>query len=137
MDHLRSGIGLVGYAQVDPKTEYKREGMKEFDAMWDGVQDKVTEAVFRMEERKAFQKSVWARPARGGPARRGRRRQHERHDDAMPPKATRSRSRSATAARSVGRNDPCPCGSGKKYKNCHMRQSAAGGEAVMDGGRLH
>src|SRR5262249_28198255 len=36
MDHLRQGIGLVGYAQIDPKTEYKRQGMKEFDAMWEG-----------------------------------------------------------------------------------------------------
>ncbi len=36
MDHLRQGIGLVGYAQIDPKTEYKREGMREFDNMWDG-----------------------------------------------------------------------------------------------------
>src|SRR5262249_50768236 len=46
MDHLRSGIGLMSYAQVDPKTEYKRQGMKEFDAMWEGVQDKVTDSVF-------------------------------------------------------------------------------------------
>src|SRR5262249_39666836 len=41
MDHLRSGIGLVGYAQEDPKTVYKQEGMKEFRVMWDGVEDKV------------------------------------------------------------------------------------------------
>src|SRR5438445_9585834 len=60
MDHLRSGIGLVGYAQVDPKTEYKRQGMKEFDAMWEGVQDKVTDTVFRMEEEESFQESVWS-----------------------------------------------------------------------------
>src|SRR5205807_1984853 len=58
MDHLRSGIGLVGYAQVDPKTEYKREGMKAFDEMWNGVQDKITEAVFRMEEEEGFQEVV-------------------------------------------------------------------------------
>src|SRR5205814_832215 len=55
MDHLRSGIGLVGYAQVDPKTEYKREGMKAFDEMWKGVEDKITDAVFRMEEEEGFQ----------------------------------------------------------------------------------
>src|SRR6202012_5714159 len=58
MDHLRSGIGLVGYAQVDPKTEYKREGMKAFDEMWSGVQDKITEAVFRMEEEEGFTEVV-------------------------------------------------------------------------------
>src|SRR5262249_47701179 len=60
MDHLRSTVGLRGYAQEDPKTVYKREGMKEFDTMWDGVQDKVTEAVFRMEGEEGFQESVWS-----------------------------------------------------------------------------
>src|ERR1700676_1003934 len=59
MDHLRSGIGLVGYAQEDPKTVYKQEGMKEFRAMWEGVEDKVTETVFRMEESEAFAETVW------------------------------------------------------------------------------
>src|SRR5581483_8583710 len=59
MDHLRSGIGLVSYAQVDPKTEYKRQGMKEFETMWEGVQDKVTESVFRMGEEAGFQESLW------------------------------------------------------------------------------
>src|SRR5438094_5617388 len=60
MDHLRSGIGLVSYAQVDPKTEYKRQGMKEFDAMWESLQDKVTDALFRMEEEEGFQESIWS-----------------------------------------------------------------------------
>src|SRR6185295_450734 len=55
MDHLRSGIGLVSYAQVDPKTEYKREGMKAFDQMWDSLEDRITDAVFRMEEEEGFQ----------------------------------------------------------------------------------
>jgi len=59
MDHLRQGIGLVGYAQIDPKTEYKRQGMKEFDTMWEGVSEKVTEAVFRLEDDESFQESVW------------------------------------------------------------------------------
>src|SRR6185437_5388104 len=49
MDHLRSSIGLQGYAQVDPKVEYKREGMKIFSEMWAGVSDKVTDLVFRVE----------------------------------------------------------------------------------------
>src|SRR5947207_7428372 len=60
MDHLRSGIGLVGYAQIDPKTEYKRQGMKEFDTMWAGLSDKVTDTVFKMEDDESFQESVWA-----------------------------------------------------------------------------
>src|SRR5262249_25597017 len=60
MDHLRSGIGLVGYAQIDPKTEYKRQGMKEFDQMWVSLADKVTDTVFRMEDDESFAESVWA-----------------------------------------------------------------------------
>src|SRR5205823_2232431 len=49
MDHLRASVGLRGYAQVDPKVEYKREGMKIFEEMWSGVGDKVTDLIFRLE----------------------------------------------------------------------------------------
>ena len=60
MDHLRSTVGLRGYAQEDPKIVYKREGMKEFDAMWEGVEDKVSDLVFRMEEEEGFQETLWS-----------------------------------------------------------------------------
>src|SRR5207248_7754201 len=50
MDHLRSSVGLQGYAQIDPKVEYKREGMKIFSEMWTGVGDKVTDLIFRVEQ---------------------------------------------------------------------------------------
>ena len=60
MDHLEQGVGLVGYAQIDPKTEFKRQGMKEFDAMWIGLEDKISSTVFRMEDVEAFQHSVWS-----------------------------------------------------------------------------
>jgi preprotein translocase subunit SecA len=133
MDHLRSTVGLHGYAQEDPKTVYKREGMKEFDAMWEGVQDKVSDTVFRMEEEEGFQESIWAMQV-----------QTAVHEAAPRPTAADERSirgqQDAAIASSqkgdkkqepirnrgerVGRNDPCPCGSGKKYKNCHMRQAA-------------
>ncbi|HEX4591403.1 MAG TPA: SEC-C metal-binding domain-containing protein, partial [Gemmataceae bacterium] len=126
MDHLRSGIGLVGYAQVDPKTEYKREGMKAFDEMWNGVQDKITEAVFRMEEEEGFQEVV-------GFARHEEAPRFLANGDASNGTTTNAAQsekkpepiRNATDR--VGRNDPCPCGSGKKYKNCHMRQQAMPG----------
>jgi preprotein translocase subunit SecA len=131
MDHLRSGIGLVSYAQVDPKTEYKRQGMKEFDAMWEGVQDKVTDTVFRMEEEEGFQESVWAIGATIHESARAMSAADERsirgqqdaaiagsQKGAAKPEPIRNR------GERVGRNEPCPCGSGKKYKNCHMRQAA-------------
>ncbi|HZU37892.1 MAG TPA: SEC-C metal-binding domain-containing protein, partial [Gemmataceae bacterium] len=131
MDHLRSTIGLRSYAQLDAKTEYKREGMKEFETMWEGVHDKVTEAVFRMEEDEGFQETLWTIGSAV----------HESAGSTMQQAATEANMRGqqdAAIANSqksdkkpepirnrgerVGRNDPCPCGSGKKYKNCHMRQ---------------
>jgi len=130
MDHLRSGIGLVSYAQVDPKTEYKRQGMKEFDAMWEGVQDKVTESVFRMEEEAGLQEAMWEigsavhesaprpMPAASGNGMRGPQdAAFTNQQGGKKPEPIRNR------GERVGRNDPCPCGSGKKYKNCHMRQA--------------
>jgi preprotein translocase subunit SecA len=125
MDHLRSGIGLVGYAQVDPKTEYKREGMKAFDEMWDGVEDKITEAVFRMEEEEGFQEVVGFARHEEAP-----RFQSNGTSDGTSTSAAQSEKKPEpirNATDRVGRNDPCPCGSGKKYKNCHMRQQAMPG----------
>ena len=49
MDHLRSSIGLQGYAQIDPKVEYKREGMRIFAEMWNGIADRATDLIFRVE----------------------------------------------------------------------------------------
>lgn len=137
MDHLRSVVGMAGYAQEDPKIVYKREGMKLFDDMWSGVEDRVTEAIFRMEDigDEQVQSALWA----GATAM---------HDSAQTA-ASAAQSRMASAAQQsqqmntntgnsepkkieqirnigqkVGRNDPCPCGSGKKYKNCHMKVEA-------------
>src|SRR5206468_996820 len=123
MDHLRSGIGLVGYAQVDPKTEYKREGMKAFDEMWTGVQDKITDAVFRMEEEEEFTEVVGfayqptAERMTAPPPGQDGTTTNAGGSDKKPEPIRNTSDR-------VGRNDPCPCGSGKKYKNCHMRMQA-------------
>ncbi|MBL8849488.1 MAG: preprotein translocase subunit SecA, partial [Planctomycetaceae bacterium] len=60
MDHLRQGIGLVGYAQKDPKVEYKREGMKAFEQMWERIGEQVTQAIFRLEkESPQFVGNLW------------------------------------------------------------------------------
>ncbi len=126
MDHLRSAIGLRGMGQLDPKIEYKREGMKEFKSMWEGVHDKVTDSVFRMEEAEDFNDTVWTiSSARQEAAPRLM---------APPPGQDGITTNTTEGAKKVepirnrgdkvGRNDPCPCGSGKKYKNCHMRQTA-------------
>ena len=73
MDHLRNGVGLRGYAQVDPKVEYKKEGMRTFELMWDSVGERTTDLIFRMEElNESFVSSTWS----GAEAR---------HDEAPPP----------------------------------------------------
>jgi preprotein translocase subunit SecA len=131
MDNLRSGVGLRGYAQEDPKIVYKREGMREFDSMWEGVRDRITEAVFRIEEMgdEQAQAALWA----------GARATHEAAISAQQARQAQEAASSMqtnaggeakkpepirnTGAK-VGRNDPCPCGSGKKYKNCHMKLEA-------------
>jgi preprotein translocase subunit SecA len=123
MDHLRASIGLRGMGQMDPKIEYKREGMQEFKRMWEGVHDKVTDSVFRMEEADEFQEAaVWTISA-------------AKHEAAPRPVAEAQNGVTTNAGGDkkpepirnrgdkVGRNDPCPCGSGKKYKNCCMRAS--------------
>jgi preprotein translocase subunit SecA len=125
MDHLRSSIGLRGMGQMDPKIEYKKEGMKEFESMWVGVQDKVTDNVFRMEEAEGFQQSLWTIGAtihESAPRITATNGQQEAIASSgkgeKKPEPIRNR------GERVGRNEPCPCGSGKKYKNCHMRQAA-------------
>ena len=127
MDHLRSSVGLRGYAQVDPKVEYKREGMRTFDLMWKGIDERVTDIVYRIEQvEDDALRSTWKETAA---------------IHAAAPSATLPEPPSAEApavepsnpdehvepirnlAQKVGRNDPCPCGSGKKFKNCCGRSS--------------
>ena len=132
MDHLRSSVGLKGYAQMDPKVEYKREGMRLFDTMWENIGDRVTDLIFRMESlNQDFIRSTY---------HDGEARHDESHsmaaaaaDSPTQKAATQSASSNneesarpdpiRNAGPRVGRNDPCPCGSGKKYKQCHMRKT--------------
>jgi preprotein translocase subunit SecA len=147
MDHLRSSVGLRGYAQVDPKVEYKREGMKIFEAMWEGVGDKVTDLIFRMEHldpdflhylgarwqldrartiHEAPPSSSDHEPVGAGtPAGRGIRAQQEAAIAASQ-KGQHKPEPVRHTGKKVGRNDPCPCGSGKKFKNCCMKKSSNG-----------
>jgi preprotein translocase subunit SecA len=128
MDHLRSSIGLMGYAQVDPKVEYKREGMKLFDAMWDSIGGRVTDLVYRMEQLdEGFVGSTFVETSASHAAA-------ETASDIARQQQQAIRSSQGDAAIETirnrgprpGRNDPCPCGSGKKFKNCCMRKMGVG-----------
>ncbi|MFG0261707.1 MAG: preprotein translocase subunit SecA [Novipirellula sp. JB048] len=131
MDHLRSSVGLKGYAQLDPKVEYKREGMRLFESMWESIGERVTDLIFRMESfNEDFIRSTWVE------AETGRRDPHAaqapRQEMVSPAqRAAQSSNRDGESRPDpirhveprVGRNDPCPCGSGRKYKSCCMRKS--------------
>ena len=130
MDRLRSSVGLVGYAQVDPKVEYKREGMKLFEQMWNSIGDQSTEpdlphgAAQRGLRRLDLGRN--RRHARRGPGRDRRVRSAASSRPTPPAEGDAKPEPIRNRGERVGRNDPCPCGSGKKYKNCHMRKG--GGE---------
>lgn len=127
MDHLRSAISLKSYAQMDPKVEYKREGMRMYGDMWFAIGERMTDLIFRMEALdEGFIASTWQETnAQHAPAPSisGVASQQVADlaaaDQAGAPQARPEPIRN-TGAR-VGRNDPCPCGSGKKYKACHGR----------------
>jgi preprotein translocase subunit SecA len=124
MDHLRSSVGLRGYAQVDPKVEYKREGMRTFELMWKSVAERVTDLIFRVEQLDDFDQSTWVESEaiheEAPAASAGIADQQQAAIDGTQadkkPEPIRNRNQR------VGRNDPCPCGSGKKFKNCCMRK---------------
>jgi preprotein translocase subunit SecA len=135
MDHLRASVGLRGYAQVDPKVEYKREGMRTFELMWKGIDERVVDVAFRIEQvedepvRSAFHETAAihaeaapAVPAADAGERRAQSADREPEERPEPIRNTASR---------TGRNDPCPCGSGRKFKNCCGR---SGGIATVGAG---
>ncbi len=125
MDHLRSSVGLRGYAQVDPKVEYKREGMRLFEVMWESTSRRVTDLVFRVEQMdERFVRSMWQETesqkadARNAVTEIAQQQQQAIEGSQQTEKKQPFRKRT----QEVGRNDPCPCGSGKKYKHCCMRK---------------
>ena len=115
LDHLRQGIHLRGYAQKDPKQEYKREAFELFADLLDRVRDEVIKTLLTVQ----IQAAPEAEQIPAPPELENVRYHHSDYDTALQDDA-------ANAAESeeiprVGRNDDCPCGSGKKYKHCHGR----------------
>jgi len=152
MDSLRDGIGLRGYGQRDPKKEYKREGFDMFRAMMESIKSSVStnmlsvervreEDLERLEAQRRAQADKRQQAAQGrhasasgeeeaapAPATRAGRRANRRGPEAAPAEAKPEPLRRAKPK--VGRNDPCWCGSGKKYKHCHLREDQAAGAEV-------
>jgi len=109
MDHLRDGIGLRGYGQKDPLIEYKREGYDLFAAMMERIKSDTLERLFLVQAAKGEAPPPPLTTSAPPPMRLTL----NRGDEPAPPQTVQR------TADKVGRNDPCPCGSGKKYKKCH------------------
>jgi len=108
MDHLKEGVGLRGYGQKDPLIEYKKEGFDMFEEMKGRIVETTVESLFRVKAAKEEDRAIELR----------QRRQLSQLSfvgagtEAAAPQPVHTEKK-------VGRNDPCPCGSGKKYKKCH------------------
>ena len=115
IDHLKEGIGLRGYGQRDPLIEYKKESFELFQEMMERIQDRVVKILWKMEivggsssdeaEVQRVQRALPPQPPK------------QQLTFSGAPKEAPAPVKRAQAK--VGRNDPCPCGSGKKYKKCH------------------
>ena len=123
LDHLRQGIHLRGYAQKNPKQEYKREAFELFSAMLDAIKSEVTQVLMTVQVR--GEEDVEAAEA-AAPAMENVQYHHADYEEALAqPAASQSTQDEhkpfVRDEQKIGRNDPCPCGSGKKYKQCHGR----------------
>jgi preprotein translocase subunit SecA len=119
LDHLRQGIHLRGYAQKQPKQEYKREAFELFSGMLAAIKAEVTQITTTVQVRapEDVQVELPEEPSNV-------QYQHAGYDEAQDfSEAAAAKAIPADAHPKVGRNDPCPCGSGKKYKHCHGKLS--------------
>ena len=131
MDHLRQGINLRGYAQKDPKQEYKREAFAMFQSMLDNikqevisivskVQVKADEEVVAMEqENRTDEAALEFQHAEAGSALDN----PDMDGEQAAPALNEEQRPFVRESQKIGRNSPCPCGSGKKYKQCHGKLS--------------
>jgi len=115
LDHLRQGIHLRGYAQKNPKQEYKREAFELFESLLDMVRNDVTKLLMTVQIRTESQLEEVEPPAEMENVQY----HHADYDEALAAANADTGAQPALSGPKVGRNDPCPCGSGKKYKHCH------------------
>ena len=114
MDHLKGGIGLRGYGQKNPLQEYKREGFDMFAGLIGRLRSEVCERLFKVQIKRNDEEEAAQSAPPPQQTQRAQKVRYSRGEEAEPEKeqpVTR-------AGDKVGRNDPCPCGSGLKYKRC-------------------
>ncbi len=123
MDHLRQGIHLRGYAQKNPKQEYKREAFELFTQMLEALKQQVVSILCRVQVQEPDVDAI-EEQRRQAEAAQIRTYSHEEsnalaEDDSSEAEGDQAVEQYVRDGAKVGRNDPCPCGSGKKYKHCH------------------
>ncbi|VGM95144.1 preprotein translocase subunit SecA [uncultured Avibacterium sp.] len=121
MDHLRRGIHLRGYAQKDPKQEYKKESFQMFTDMLDSLKLSVITTLSRVQIRTQEEIEQAEKLQQEMAAREQAKMQYNTADDQQ---AQGEQTPLPPSDRKIGRNEPCPCGSGKKYKHCHGNRAA-------------
>ena len=128
LDHLREGIGLRAYGQRDPLVEYKRESYVLFEEMWERIEDHViaflfhAEPVEEMPVKRRHRQTTLSHPKAAAMEKSRAQQEQVANNPVGPVKPTTVR----RTQPKIGRNDPCPCGSGKKYKNCCGRAARTG-----------
>ncbi len=116
MDHLKEGIGLRGYGQRDPLIEYKKESFALFESLMDRIEDESLRFLFLLktpDEEEAMIREYQ------------RRKRREQAQMQFTRSGASEKPQQVIRKEKIGRNDPCPCGSGKKYKKCHGAATAA------------
>ena len=121
MDHLKEGIGLRGYGQRDPLVEYKRESFSMFEELMDRVEDESLRYLFLMRTPEEEEQLI---------RQYQQRKRREQAEMQMVGGSAMEKPQQVIRKEKIGRNDPCPCGSGKKYKKCHGAPTAAASAAA-------
>jgi len=131
MDHLRQGIHLRAYAQKNPKQEYKRESFELFEQLLKNLKDEVVKFLSHVQIQRQDEAQQIERQRREAAEREKLAFQHAQASGLAPPEEGGGEPGAGEGSRApqtftrdqpkVGRNEPCPCGSGKKYKQCHGR----------------
>ncbi|MGZ8256240.1 MAG: preprotein translocase subunit SecA, partial [Gallionella sp.] len=119
LDHLRQGIHLRGYAQKNPKQEYKREAFELFSTMLDSIKLEVIKTLLSIQVRTEQDVA----PVEAAPALENVQYHHADYEEALAVSTETETVPFVRAGEKVGRNDACPCGAGKKYKQCHGKLS--------------
>jgi preprotein translocase subunit SecA len=120
MDHLKSNVWMRSFAEKDPKVEYKQEGYKMFEEMLETIEDRVTDIIFKVHlEAGARARDVWNVSGTSHDEVGQFAMAESQRAAAQAPQGETKVKQIKLETPKVGRNDPCPCGSGKKYKKCH------------------